>query len=181
MLDYIVFDLETTCWDGNPPTDIREVIEIGAYRLTEYAETVDHFHSLVRPTYFPVLSPYCKNLTQIEQEEVNNARTFPVVMERFIDFVEKIDKEYMLCAWGPSDQKILQKECMAHAIEFEGLSHYIDVKKQYHEMHRLKKQNGFMKTLRKEGIEFEGSPHRADSDAFNLTKLFSRYVDQWVY
>lgn len=180
MVDYIVFDLETTCWDGNPPTTTREVIEIGAYRLDAYGEINNHFHAFVRPTYFPVLSPYCKNLTSISQEQINTSRTFPVVMPRFMEFIEGPGRDYVLCAWGAMDQKILKKECHNHQIEFEGLDHYIDVKKQYHEINRSKHKSGFLKSLKKEGIEFEGSHHRADADAYNLVKLFSRYVDQWV-
>jgi len=180
-MDFIVFDLETTCWDGNPPTDIREVIEIGAFKMNVYGEVVEEFSAFVKPTYYPNLSPYCKNLTSITQEQINRAQYFPQVMGQFVDWVEDSTNDVFLCAWGKMDKKILQDECYEHSIEFDSLENYLDLKKQYHTIKRSKREYGFHNSLKKEGIEFEGEPHRAKFDAYNLTKLFARYVDQWVY
>ena len=179
-MDFIVLDLETTCWDGNPPTDIREIIEIAAFRLDRFGEINDRFHALVKPTFYPILSPYCRHLTGIDQEEINRATSFPKVFSKFIEFVED-SPDYRLCAWGSMDQKILKHECSHHDIYFEGLDHYIDIKQEYHEINRSKQKYGLMKSLRREGIEFEGDHHRAEPDAYNLAKLISRYIDQWIY
>lgn len=179
-MNFIVFDLETTCWDGNPPTDIREVIEIGAFRVDRFGEVNDQFQSFIRPTYYPRLSPYCTNLTNIQQAQVDTAKKFPIVMERFIDFIDT-SNDFLLCAWGKMDKIILEAECEDHDIHFDGLEHYIDLKKQYHSINRSKRAYGLFNSLRREGIEFEGEQHRAEYDAYNLTKLFVRYIDQWIY
>lgn len=49
----------------------------------------DTFHSLVRPTWRPRLSPFCRTLTSISQAGVDAAPTFVEVVPRLADFLEK--------------------------------------------------------------------------------------------
>ena len=69
-MDRIIFDLEATCWDKGTPGMTQEIIEIGALRLNELGQKVGSFHSMVRPMVHPVLSPYCRRLTHIDQEDI---------------------------------------------------------------------------------------------------------------
>lgn len=178
---FIVFDLEATCWKDNPLNQESEIIEIGAFKLDEYGEVLSSFSKFVKPILHPFLSPYCKHLTSIEQEDINKAQTFDKVIEAFKDWVDIYGEEYWLCAWGKFDQKLLEKDCVLHRLESGWLEPYIDLKKQYHEIKGRNKLSGMQKVLKQEGFQFEGTPHRANYDAANLLKLFKSYLDVWQY
>jgi len=180
-MHFIVFDLEATCWQDDLFQKESEIIEIGAYKVDNYGEVLSAFQSFVKPIIHPILSSYCKHLTTIEQVQINKAPKFEVVIQKFQNWVDLYGEPYQLCAWGKFDQLLLQQDCHLHRLEADWLEDYIDVKKQYHNIRRLNKVEGMMKTLVKEGFEFEGTPHRAIDDAQNLLKIFIRHIDDWRF
>jgi len=78
----IIFDLEATCWkSGNK--DKMQAIEFGAVQLDQCTlKIVSEFQRFVRPTLEPVLSEFCKELTGIKQEDVNDAEPFAQGVEQ---------------------------------------------------------------------------------------------------
>lgn len=180
-MDFIVFDLEATCWLGRPPQGITEIIEIGAVKYNGYGENLGTFNKFIKPTVNPTLSPFCTRLTSITQENVDRAQTFDRVIEDFMDWIDIYTDDYLLCSWGKFDKTLLQNDCILHKVEFEWLESHIDVKKQFHTYKRSKDEYGLKKSLRLEGLEFDGTPHRAISDAENLGKIFCKYLDIWQY
>ena len=179
---YIIYDLEATCWANRPAHMTQETIEIGAIALDEYGDEIGRFQSLVRPVIHKNLSGYCLDLTSISQEEVNRSLTFPNVFEEFIDWIDEFDENYILCSWGDFDRFQLVADCKYHDLDYEWINEcYIDLKKQYHKIHRLRRNHGLKYVLEKEGFEFEGDQHRALTDAENLTVIFKAYIDEWIY
>ncbi|RAJ59048.1 exonuclease [Streptomyces sp. Amel2xB2] len=77
MPTFVVFDLEFTTWRGAlendwaAPGQLREIVQIGALRISEDHTVVDAYEALVRPVVNPELSPYFTDLTGIRQEEVD--------------------------------------------------------------------------------------------------------------
>lgn len=180
-MKFIVYDLEATCWMGRPPKGITEVIEIGAYKLDEYGTAVDRFTRFVRPVVNQTLSSFCRKLTSISQENVDRAEQFPKVVRDFMDFCEVGIDDYLMCAWGPADKRLLRNDCILHDVEDYWLEPHINVKKQYHKMKGVNVERGLKAVTKKEGFEFSGIHHRAISDAENLAKIVSKYIDEWVY
>lgn len=181
-MNFIVYDLEATCWPNRPASLKQEIIEVGAFRLTGEGEVVDRFQAFVRPIVHPMLSPFCRELTTISQPQVNSADKWDVVYEDFLDFIGYYDDErYLLCAWGNWDAKQLAKDCRLHGLDDDWVEPNIDLKAQYARIQRLKKPRGLAKSLRLEGYEWEGDQHRAISDALNLVKLFKAHIDEWAY
>jgi len=178
-MNYIIFDLEATCWRGRPPQGIQEIIEIGAYRLNEYGEAEDRFSRFVKPIVNPLLSGFCKKLTSITQENVDHADTFDVVAEDFIDWID-ISEDYMLCSWGKMDRTMLFNDCTLHDMETDWLDPFMNLKNQYYKFYDLKNPDSLNKALKREGLEFEGTKHRAIWDAFNLARVFKIHLDEWV-
>ena len=177
-MHHIIFDLEATCWDGAPPNDIQEIIEIGAIRLDAYGDGLDHFQSFVRPQVNPRLSRFCRSLTGIEQNEVDQAYSFDRVISDFIDWIH-MENPFQLYSWGKLDRKLLISNCELYKIEpFEFLDTK-DLKAEYRELKSLSRTIGLKKAMRYEGIEFEGREHRALDDALNLKEIFVRYIDEW--
>lgn len=179
-MEYIIFDLEATCWEGNTMGRTQEIIEIGAIKLDAYGTQQDTFQRFVRPVMDPGLSVYCRKLTGIRQDQVDAAKPFPAVIKQFIDWIHMNDSAYLLCSWGSKDHQLLEEACLRDRIEDDWLDNYIDLKSEYHRIRGLQKKIGLKRTLSKEGLEFEGDHHRALDDARNLTVLFIRYFDMWV-
>jgi len=180
-VNFIVFDLEATCWEGSPPGKVQEIIEIGAYKVNPYGEVEDVFNKFVRPIISPYLSAFCQELTSIRQEDVERAKTFPSVIEQFQDWAAIWDEDYTLCSWGGFDKRLLIQDCELHRLESEWAEEHINLKQQYHQFKRLKKMRGLKHAVEAEGFEFTGIHHRGLDDAQNLVKIFVKYLDEWQY
>ncbi|MBX2816793.1 MAG: exonuclease domain-containing protein [Saprospiraceae bacterium] len=180
-MKFIVFDLEATCWLGSPPNDVQEIIEIGAIMMDNYGTEISTFNKFVRPRVNQRLSAFCVELTTIKQEWVDRANYFPEVIEMFQDWAQMDEDDYLLASWGPDDMRMLHSDCRLHDVAQEWLSPRIDLKKQYTRIRMLRKPAGLRKALRLEGIEFEGTAHRAIDDAINTGKIFKSHLDEWQY
>lgn len=181
-MNFIIYDLEATCWEGSPPSRVQETIEIGAVKLNGYGEVQGTYERFIRPILNPYLSAFCQELTTIEQPQINRSRGFVEVIEDFQDWVEIFDEDYLLCSWGSFDKKMLIQDCELHDIEPDWIyDHHINLKKQYKTFKRLNRPWGLKKAVEKEGFEFTGIHHRGISDAENLAKVFIKHLDMWVY
>ncbi|WP_236979234.1 3'-5' exonuclease [Membranihabitans maritimus] len=175
---YILFDIEATCWDGYHSNHDQEVIEIGGVKVDQFNEHISEFQSFVLPCINPELSFYCKSLTNISQEEINEAPLFEEVYDHFYEWVEP-DVDTIFVSWGNFDRKILDAECERNMNEASFIQNHIDLRGQYAEMKGKKPKLGLMKALLNEGMEFDGQPHRAIPDTLNMMKIFKRYFGNW--
>lgn len=175
---YLIIDLEATCWNGRPKKDESEIIEIGAVLLDNNYKILGEFQTFIKPIKNPVLSEFCKDLTSIKQEDIDNAEIFPVAFERFIKEVEKLAgcniENITFCSWGYYDKKQLIKDCKLHNIKYPFLNH----KSLKHEFAERKgmKPVGMKKALQVCGIKLDGVHHRGLDDAKNITKIF---IKEW--
>ena len=86
----LVIDLEATCDDGDGlSASEMEIIEIGAVWATAEGTVLDTFQALVRPVLRPQLTPFCRQLTNIQQADVDGAELFPVVAARLASFAQR--------------------------------------------------------------------------------------------
>ena len=180
-MNFIVYDLEATCWMGRPPQGVQEIIEIGAYKINEVGEVLGTFNRFVKPWVNPILSGFCQKLTHISQSDVDRAQKFPKVIDDFKDWIDVYDEDYLLCSWGKFDVQLLRNDCDLHKLEDDWLEHHTNLKAQYHQLKGMIKYTGLKNTTKREGFEFTGIHHRAISDAENLAKIFIKYIDEWVY
>ncbi len=176
-MNFIIYDLEATCWENSHPGLVQETIEIGAIKIDRFGHIIDRFDRFIKPDLHQFLSPYCKKLTKIDQSVINAAEKFDRVVVDFQDWID-IEQEYRLCAWGKFDQTQLVQDCQLYNIEDDWLDPFINVRNQYA---RIKngKLLGMQSALRKERFEFTGTAHRAIYDAENLSKIFIRYIEDW--
>ncbi len=178
-MNYIIYDLEATCWETPPPGYVQETIEIGAFKVNAFGEIRGKFNRFVRPSVHPNLSLFCRELTGILQEDVNRADYFPEVIEEFRDWARVGEESYVLCSWGSFDKKMFILDCNLHRLESEWVEKHANLKEQYRAMRRMKNGIGLKKAVEKEGILFTGQHHRGISDAENLTKLFLKHLGTW--
>jgi inhibitor of KinA sporulation pathway (predicted exonuclease) len=178
-MNYVIYDLEATCWENPPPNYVQETIEIGAFRLNHFGEVRGKFNRFVRPVLHPTLSPFCRQLTGIEQSDINRARDFSEVIEEFQDWARIEEDDYVLCSWGSFDRKMLISDCKLHKTDPSWVEHHANLKEQYRIIKRMRQGVGLRKAVEKEGILFTGQHHRGISDAENLVKLFLKYLGYW--
>lgn len=181
-LNYLILDIEATCWKDSPPADPRpEVIELGAFRVNELGEVRGKFSRFVKPVLNPTLSGFCTQLTTIEQVDVNRARTFPQIIAEFLEWGHIDEEEYKLCSWGNFDRKILAANCELHGLDPDWTSEHANLKEIYMKMRRFRQSIGLRRAIDKEGMDWVGTPHRGISDAENLTNLFLKYQTEWGF
>lgn len=178
-MNYIIYDLEATCWEHPPPGFVQETIEIGAFKINHYGEIRGKFNRFIRPSVHPTLSPFCRDLTTITQQDVNRADLFPAVIEEFINWGRIGEESYVLCSWGSFDRKMFEIDCKLHRLEHAWTEHHANLKEQYRLMKRLRSGIGLRKAIENENILFTGQHHRGISDAENLVKLFLKYLGNW--
>jgi len=172
---YLIIDLEATCWENHRNKDNMETIEIGAVLVNNDYEVIEGYQIFIKPIKNPKLSEFCKDLTSIKQEDVNNAEIFPIAFAKFIKWVEIKSKEsiknIIFCSWGYYDKKQLVKDCELHDINYPFQVHY-SIKHKFAEIKNLKKAIGMVKTLQMCKISLDGTHHRGIDDAKNIAKIF---------
>ena len=176
---YLIIDLEATCWESGGKKEESEIIEIGAVLLGGDCKILGEFQTFVKPVKKPILSEFCKSLTFIKQEDINNAEIFPIAFEKFIREVEGAAgcgiKNITFCSWGHYDRKQLIQDCQLHNVQYPFLNHR-SLKHEFAER-RNTKPKGMKKTLQSCGIELDGTHHRALDDAKNIAKIF---IKEWL-
>ena len=180
-MNFIIFDLEATCWQGRPRTMVQEIIEIGAVKINRYGEVTGVYNRFVRPILNPRLSAFCQELTTIDQDDVDRAKPFPDVIEDFQDWAEIFEEDYLLCSWGNFDRRMLIQDCRLHHLEEDWVDAHINLKRQYQELKKLSRPRGLRRAVEAEGFDFTGTHHRGMDDAENLAKIFGKYLDEWRY
>lgn len=177
-MKFIIFDLEATCWEQYDKSD-NETIEIGAIKINMDREIEDEFVQFVKPIRFPKLSEFCKNLTTIDQEDIDNAPHFYEAKTRFLNWINS--DQYLLCSWGFYDKKQFESDCKIHSINSNWCKNHISLKHQYGKFKNLKRAVGMKRALENEGMKIEGTHHRGIDDAKNIAKIFIKYFDEWKY
>ena len=173
--NYIVFDLEATCWEQNNNFKNSEIIEIGAvkYKIKDgVLIAVEKFQRFVKPIKNPVLSDFCKKLTSIKQEDVDSADTFDVVMKEFGGF---IGIGFCLISWGNYDKIRIKADCEDHGIQLNRFNH-INLKQEFSRITNTK-PCGMTKALKRLNIPLEGTHHRGIDDAINTGKIFETIIN----
>lgn len=170
-----VVDLEATCWPGSDPrTSEKEIIEIGAVLFdVRSMRSVDEFQSFVQPVRHPTLSEFCKKLTSISQADMDRAETFPQVSCQFKKWIDGFSPA-LFSSWGDYDRRQLEQDCALHqvAYPFDADAH-LNLKRHF-ASRRNCRPCGIASALRKLGISFQGTHHRALDDARMIVEILRR-------
>lgn len=179
-LQYVIFDLEATCWEEKKGRK-NETIEIGAVLVNDKKEIVSEFVQFIKPVIHPKLSPFCTELTSIQQADVDSAPGFLEASTRFKEWFGLGKAPYVLCSWGFYDRNQLESDSEVHGLEADWVAHHISLKHQYHHIRSLRRAVGMKKALANEGFALDGTHHRGIDDARNIAKVSLKYFDEWKY
>ncbi len=170
---FLVVDLEATCSDdGSITPEEMEIIEIGACWATEGGLVLERFQHLVRPLARPILTPFCKQLIGITQEEVDQAPLFPVAaraLQTFANEVTSTDTVWM--SWGNYDHKQLTRDAQRHGIAMPLAMPHKNAKRLFAKAQRIGKEVGMVRACALTGVPLDGQHHRGLDDAVNIAKL----------
>ena len=168
---YLVIDLEATCSDDESlPREEMEIIEIGAVlvdaaSLTPQAE----FQSFVKPMRHKILKPFCTELTTITQADVDRAPRFPQAILKLGEFIK--NKDILFCSWGGYDRNQLRRDAQHHRVKLPLGERHMNIKEAFSRRLGESRQYGTGQALRRLGLAFTGTQHRAIDDARNIARM----------
>ncbi len=178
-----IVDLEATCSDdGAVPRNRMEVIEIGAVMLEPFERSIaGEFQIFVRPILYPILTPFCKNLTSITQRDVDTAEVFPQSLAKFRDWLKDFKNDCVFSSWGDYDKNQLRLECERHSVKYPFSHSHINLKKVFQSWFiskfGIRKKQGLQGALYRLGISPDYDIlHRGVSDARNIARVIMNSV-----
>lgn len=187
-MHYIIYDLEfnqklTTIEDESDTCSLPfEIIQIGAFKLTEQFETVSTFNTLIKPTLYTDIHPYVENLTKISKDKVSSSKHFIDVYEDFLEFLGR--DEIVFCVWGTVDIKELQRNIKFYDLSSSLTSpYYIDIQKYASSYLQSPKGSkiGLKNAIDILNIPTNGEFHDAFNDAYYTAEIFKRiYSDTMI-
>jgi inhibitor of KinA sporulation pathway (predicted exonuclease) len=167
----LIVDLEATCWERteHKPSEM-EIIEIGAMLIdSKSLQLLGEFQSFVKPLAHPILSDYCRQLTTIKQEAIDDSEFFPSVLARLLVFIEKPD-EVCLASWGNYDRKQLIQDCQRHTKPYTFGENHLNIKELFAQTFQVR-MCGMKRALSILGLQIEGTHHRGLDDARNICQI----------
>ncbi|OLL24985.1 3'-5' exonuclease eri1 [Neolecta irregularis DAH-3] len=205
QLRYLLFmDFEATCIEGHGRNFKHEIIEFPCliYDI-EQQVIIDEFKTHVRPLENPILSDFCIQLTNIQQSDVDQAPTFCEALELFERFLDKheslfdpsifsvpvsqrsrqrkwsgIERNWAFATDGRWDIELFLIQQMGiEKLPYYFCGPYVDVRGLFSDFLR-EKRCSLVNMLRKWDLKFEGTEHCGRDDAFNLSRIVSRLIQQ---
>ncbi|CAC5366693.1 ERI2 [Mytilus coruscus] len=190
----VVLDFESTCWqDGKFRT--QEIIEFPAVLLnTSTGKIESEFQFYVQPQEQPTLSEFCRQLTGITQDQVDNGIPLNLCVRKFVRWLDSLrekkgvvftqpstetdkchlativtwsDWDLGVCLYNELRRKQIGRPCQ--------LNSWIDLRATYRKFYS-RKPNGLNGALKDLGIDFEGREHSGLHDSRNTAILAYRMI-----
>lgn len=168
---YLVLDLEATCCDDDSiPREETEIIEIGAVLVPAATLTIEaEFQTFVRPMRHRTLTPFCTKLTSITQADVAGAPRFAQAIAALAAFVR--GKPFLFCSWGGYDRNQLRREATHNRVKLPLGERHLNLKAAFSQRLGESREYGTGQALRRLGLSFSGTHHRAIDDARNIARI----------
>jgi len=179
MKEYIIIDFEATCINPKDKNFQMEIIEFAAVKCDKEFNLVSEFAKFIRPALNPVLTGFCKELTTIQQTDVDNAAGFAKVLADFVLWLNETPGEKMFCSWGRYDKNQLLADCKLHNAEFPFNDEHYNLKriciskaiKEYKMPAKIKGMSDVADFLK---IKRTGTLHRGMDDCKNILQILKR-------
>lgn len=177
----LAIDFEATCDEPYNP-DPQEIIEFPAVLVDPGGRTAE-FHSYVRPTAHPKLSPFCQKLTGITQGQVDPAPPFPEVLRQFEEWRTKTCPDALVVTSGNWDlASMLPRACAQHGLDVpKWADRWADMRQLYAENYpRGSDRSTQTEIASGVGVALEGRLHSGIDDARNIARVVRRMMEQGV-
>ncbi|MBN8662064.1 MAG: exonuclease domain-containing protein [Candidatus Obscuribacterales bacterium] len=165
-------DLELSCYPGGifPPDERQEIIEIGLSVIDLTSMKVLKTHSLpVIPTMSSI-SPFCTELTGWTEAALKR-QGMP-----FEEAIRRLTERYgsqnrLLITDSAGDRKFVDWQCSMFGMASPFGDSELNVSVLYSIQAQDFRNRKLEDKLRRFGLEFEGTPHRASDDSLNIARL----------
>ncbi len=178
-MEYIILNTESTC-DIIPFFD-QEIIHIVSARFSSDFKPIDVFNEFVKPVVTPELTYFCKKLTKIKQKQIDNAQSFPIVLQKYLDWIN-IKNDYKICIWSSLSKNVIIKECIRHNItNYDFLNKCVNLKLLFHKMNRISiKRCVLMDALIVDNIiKNKNNDYKAINDLKDIITIFLKHTKEW--
>lgn len=172
-----VVDVESTCWKGKPAKGASsDIIEIGIVQIGITGsgpwEFIQREDILIVPEH-STISEFCTELTHITPDMVEGAPRYPDAI-KYLRETYETDK-FPWASWGHYDRKMflnMQDKYSGKPWPWpKGPNYHFNAKTFASLMLGMKGRPNVAAALRSLGMDFEGSPHRAGDDAYNISRI----------
>jgi inhibitor of KinA sporulation pathway (predicted exonuclease) len=171
----LVIDIESTCWEKNPPAnEISDIIEIGVCTVdVQSLKIEDKTSILIKPSRSKV-SPFCTQLTTLTQEMVDTGVTFAEAAQILQKKFNSSDRAW--ASWGEYDKNMFNKHSVDFNVKYPlGRTHF-NLKALFSIFKRLPKEVGLDEALKLLNLPLDGTHHRGHDDAANIAKIFAHML-----
>ncbi|WP_078553615.1 3'-5' exonuclease [Bacillus alkalicellulosilyticus] len=178
----VFFDFEMLCSNRGMAYEDMEAIRLGAVKYNTTSKTISTFERYIKPTTTSPLTTFCKKLTGITDEDLQDADDFKTVFTEFILWIEDIVSTRFY-SWSPSDITRLAIDSKRHKLDATLITM---IEKRYNDF-----QATFTKFVSKDNysvenalqlfeLPFVGEQHNPLFDAYNTLRIYLAYIDQPV-
>eukprot|EP01018_Ginkgo_biloba_P037812 Gb_34866 [translate_table: standard] len=172
---FVVIDFEATC-DTGTHLYPQEIIEFPAVLVNSMTGRLEgHFQTYVKPVHHPVLTDFCKELTGIQQNQVDGG----VSLSEALSMHDKWLKErgvkntnFVVVTWSNWDCKVmLESECKLKGIRKpQYFNRWINLKVPFYGAFGKLRCN-LKGAVQSAGLVWEGRAHCGLDDAKNTSRL----------
>lgn len=176
---FLIVDFEFTTHrngPGRPRAFFPEIIEAGAVLLSPPGyEAGEPYQRYVRPRFFPRLTEECRNITLIQQKDIDAG----ITMEKML---EDLSKSYQtgrtyIVAWGNADRDVIANACVRYKIDCPfSWDDYIDLAEEYKVLYSLERLASLKSALIEREITQTGLSHLALDDALNTAQVLKKML-----
>lgn len=176
--EVLVVDIESTCWDGQPPQgQVSDIIEIGLCRLdVASGERLEQRSLLVRPDRSTV-SDFCTNLTTITPEMLADAIPFSTACSILRKEYDSRDRVW--ASYGDYDRRQFERQCQDVGVSYPFGPTHMNVKTLYALAASAAREVGMATALEQLGLPLVGTHHRGVDDAANIAAILSQLLQQF--
>lgn len=132
---YIVLDLEwnqPVSRNSYPYLSIGdkmsgEIIQIGAYKVSDEIRIIDSFCRYIKPKYYKKLNSIVKQLTNIDKEKIRSGKDFCEAVESFKEWCG--NGEFCIFTWGSDDINIMAQNLSFYKEDKSFIHNWYDLQK----------------------------------------------------
>ena len=176
-MHYIAVDFEwnqaTYNRKGNVQLD-GEIIQIGAVKMDEDLNVLEYFDADIKPVFYRKIHKKVKELTGIDQKQLNNGKDFLSIVEKFKTWC---GDEHIFLTWGPDDSRIMMQNLLVHKLDTSWMGKWINLQVIY----SMQAVGENLPMSLEKVVEFYGVPveldvHNALNDA-RYTAMLCEFLD----
>lgn len=166
----LVVDVESTCWEGDPPPGQKsEIIEVGLCPVDVSSLTrLEKRSILIKPAQSEI-STFCTDLTTLTPElfeEAGSLADAARVLKNEFD-----SKNRLWASWGDYDRRQFERVCKDRTVGYPFGPSHLNVKSLFAVAFGNSRECGLDEACRQIGLPMEGTHHRGHDDAWNIAGI----------